>query len=134
MERTAWTSCFDMSEEKLEKAIDGSEKLKKKLAEFSDILDELTTTEEKKKLLWKEIYENALVDRENASMLFTDAWSRMSPGTSEHITLGATLTKYLERMSKSNEQILRLAELIAKAEEQETKIDPDEVFSTISRG
>lgn len=123
-----------MAEEKLEKALDNSQKLKKKLEAFSDILDELTSTEEKKKLLWKEIYENALVDRENAGMLFTDAWSRMSPGTAEHITLGATLTKYLERMSKSNEQILRLAELISKAEEQETKIDPDEVFSTISRG
>lgn len=123
-----------MAEEKLEKALDTTEKLKRKLEAFSDILDELTSTEEKKKLLWKEVYENSLVDRENAAMLFTDAWSRMSPGTSEHITLGATLTKYLERMSKSNEQILRLAELISKAEEQETKIDPDDVFNTISRG
>lgn len=123
-----------MTEEKLEKALDNTQKLKRKLEAFSDILDELTSTEDKKKLLWKEIYENALVDRENAGMLFTDAWSRMSPGTAEHITLGATLTKYLERMSKSNEQILRLAELISKAEEQETKIDPDDVFSTISRG
>ena len=67
-------------------------------------------------------------------MLFTDAWTRMSSGTAEHISLGPTLTKYMERMSKSNEQILRLAELITKAEEQETKIDPDEVFNTISRG
>lgn len=122
-----------MTTDKLEKAFDNTSKLKKKLEAFSDILDELTSTEEKKKLLWKEIYENALVDRENAGMLFTDAWSRMSPGTAEHITLGATLTKYLERMSKSNEQILRLAELISKAEEQESKIDPDDVFDTISR-
>lgn len=123
-----------MSEDKLEKAIDSSGKLKKKLEAFSDILDELTTTEDKKKLLWKEIYENALVDRENAGMLFTDAWSRMSTGTAEHITLGATLTKYLERMSKSNEQILRLAEMISDAENREEKIDPDQVFDKISRG
>ncbi len=122
-----------MKEDKLEKAIDSTTKLKKKLEAFSDILEELTSTEEKKKLLWKEIYENALVDRENAAMLFTDAWSRMAPGTAEHITLGATLTKYLERMSKSNEQILRLVELISKAEQQESKIDPDDVFNTISR-
>jgi len=116
---------------KLEKAMDNSERLKRKLEAFSDILDELATTEEKKKLLWKEIYENALVDRENAGMLFTDAWSRMGSGSSEHISLGATLTKYLERMSKSNEQILKLVELISKAEERNTKVEPDDLFNTI---
>ena len=38
---------------------------------------------------------------------------------------------HLERMCKSNEQILRLAELIAKAEEESAKIDPDDIFSEI---
>jgi len=118
--------------EKLEKAIDSSTKLKKKLEAFSDILDDLSTTEDKKKLLWKEVYENALVDRENAGMLFTDAWSRMGTGSTEHATLGTTLTKYLERMSKSNEQILKLVELITKAEEQSMKIEPEDIFTNIS--
>lgn len=118
--------------DKLEKALDGSAKLKKKLEAFSDILDDLSTTEDKKKLLWKEVYENALVDRENAGMLFTDAWSRMGTGSTEHATLGSTLTKYLERMSKSNEQILKLVELITKAEEQSTKIEPEDIFTNIS--
>lgn len=121
-----------MSTEKLEKSLDNSDKLKRKISEFSDILDELTSTEDKKKLLWKEIYENALTDRENAGMLFTDAWTRMSSGTAEHISLGPTLTKYMERMSKSNEQILRLAELISKIQENDSKIDPDDVFASIS--
>ena len=58
----------------------------------------------------------------------------MGGGSSEHATLGPTLTKYLERMCKSNEQILRLAELISKAEEKEAKIDPDDVFASISEG
>ena len=118
--------------EKLEKAIDSSTKLKKKLEAFSDILDDLSTTEDKKKLLWKEVYENALIDRENAGMLFTDAWSRMGTGSTEHATLGTTLTKYLERMSKSNEQILKLVELITKAEEQSMKIEPEDIFTNIS--
>ena len=118
--------------EKLEKAIDNSTKLKKKLEAFSDTLDDLSTTEDKKKLLWKEVYENALVDRENAGMLFTDAWSRMGTGSTEHVTLGTTLTKYLERMSKSNEQILKLVELITKAEGQSMKIEPEDIFTNIS--
>ena len=58
----------------LEKAITKASTAEKRVEQFSDLLDSLKSTEEKKKLLWKEIYENALVDRENASMLFTDAW------------------------------------------------------------
>lgn len=123
-----------MSQEKLEKTMDEVDVLKKKVDAFAEILDQLNSTEEKKKVLWKEIYHNALVDRENAGMLFTDAWTRMGGGSSEHATLGPTLTKYLERMCKSNEQILRLAELISKAEEKEAKIDPDDVFASISEG
>ena len=123
-----------MTQEKLEKTMDRVDELKQKVDAFSEILDQLNSTEEKKKVLWKEIYHNALVDRENAGMLFTDAWSRMGSGSSEHATLGPTLTKYLERMCKSNEQILRLAELISKAEEKESKIDPDDVFASISEG
>ena len=115
----------------LSKEIDKLDATKRKIDEFSDLLDSLKNTQDKKKMLWKEIYENALTDRENASMLFTDAWKSMSGGSSEHVTLGSTMSKYLERMCKSNEQILRLAELIAKAEESETKINPDDIFSQI---
>lgn len=112
-------------------AMDGLNVIKEKVEAFSDILDTLSSTEEKKKLLWKEIYQNAVVDRENASMLFTDAWKNMQGGSSEHVSLGSTMSKYLERMCKSNEQILRLAELITKAEEQDTRIDSDDLFAQI---
>ena len=115
----------------LEKNIDRVTRSKNKVEQFSEILDSLANTEEKKKMLWKEIYENALIDRENASMLFTDAWQSMSGGSSEHATLGPTMSKYLERMCKSNEQILRLAELISKAEERDAKVDPDDLFNQI---
>ena len=115
----------------LSNALDKLGDTKKKVEEFSELLDSLKNTQDKKKMLWKEIYENALVDRENASMLFTVAWKNMTGGSSEHATLGSTMSKYLERMCKSNEQILRLAELIAKAEETESKINPDDIFSQI---
>ena len=41
-----------------------------KLAKFSDLLDSLSSIEDKKKALWKEIYENAITDRDNAYMLY----------------------------------------------------------------
>ena len=118
--------------ENIEKGLETLNKIDKKIEVFSEILDGLTSTEDKKKLLWKEIYENALLDRQNARMLFNDSWSNMAEGSTGHATLGPVMTKYLERMSKSNEQILRLAELIAKAEEESARIDPDDIFSEIN--
>ena len=117
--------------QQIDKGLDKLTNIKNKVEAFSEILEGLSSTEEKKKLLWKEIYENAIVDRENASMLFTDAWKSMQGGTSEHVSLGTTMSKYLERMCKSNEQILRLAELITKAEEKEAVIDQDDLFAQI---
>ena len=41
------------------------------------------------------------------------------------------MSKYLERMSKSNDQILKLAELIAKEQEKD-EISPDDIFNKIT--
>ena len=105
--------------------------MRKKVERFADILSSIDSLEDKKKHLWKEIYENALIDRENASMLFTSIHGDIV-GATNHQMLGQTATKYLERMCKSNDQILRLAELIDKAEQRSERIDPDDVFSKIS--
>ena len=43
---------------------------------------------------------------------------------------GSIMSKYLERMSKCNDQILRLAELIAK-EEDKNQMSPDDIFNQI---
>ena len=116
----------------LDKTLDRIKDKNKKINRFSDILDALESTEDKKKLLWKEIYENALTDRENAYALFTDLMTQSQGNTANHAMFGTTMSKYLERMSKSNDQILRLAELIAKAEETESHINPDDIFSKIT--
>lgn len=102
-----------------------------KIKNFSDILDDLTATEDKKKLLWKEIYDNAVTDRERAGILFTEAYKSMGQSSSDHASLGSVMSKYLERMCKSNDQILSLADLINKAEEKEKQVDPDDLFGKI---
>ena len=119
---------------KLEKLLDTNQKKEEKIKNFSELLDALQSTDEKKKMLWKEIYSNSISDRERASILFTEAYKAMSGGSSDHVTLGTTMTKYLERMGKSNDQILKLAELIQKSEIDETKVDPNDLFSKISDG
>ena len=116
----------------VEDLMDSVEVKDKKISTFGEMLDELKSTEDKKKLLWKEIYENALTDRENAYALFSDLLQQTIGSTSNHAMFGPVMAKYLERMSKSNDQILRLAELIAKSEASEATINPDEIFDRIT--
>ena len=115
----------------LTSALQKIEKIEEKAKKFEEMLSELVSSEDKKKLLWKEIYENANLDRQNAHVLFVEAYTQMRTGLAEHVAIGSTLSKYLERMNKSNEQLLKLAEIIAKAELENAKIDPDDLFSQI---
>jgi len=114
----------------VDKAIKKAKTAKTKIEQFSDLLDNLTNTEDKKKLLWKEAYENALYDRENANILLTDLLLQVKGSVPLHTSLGSIMSKYLERMSKSNDQILRLAELIAKETEKD-QISSDDIFNQI---
>ena len=119
----------------IEKVLDKVEKnevKENKIKNFADILNNIASIEDKKKMLWKEIYENALEDREKAKILFNDAYISMAGGTNEHMNIGAIMSKYIERMSKSNDQILKLAELIAKEEEKSETISDDDIFGKIN--
>lgn len=119
----------------LEKVLDKADKNSKKeeqIKNFGDILDNIASLEDKKKMLWKEIYENSVEDREKSKILFNDAYISMSGGINEHMNIGAIMSKYLERMCRSNDQILKLAELIAKEEEKSEAISEDDIFNKIN--
>lgn len=106
-------------------------KKEEKIKEFSDLLDALSNTKDKKKMLWKEAYQNAVEDRESASLLLTDLILQTQGNSTNHIQFGTLITKYLERMNKSNDQILKLAELISKEQDTET-ISSDDIFDKIT--
>tara|TARA_Y100000310_G_C20459630_1_gene704696 strand:+ start:100 stop:495 length:396 start_codon:yes stop_codon:yes gene_type:complete len=120
------------NEKKIDDLLDKIKKTEKKIENFSEILGNLNTAEDKKKALWKEVYENAIADRERASILFTEAYKTMGTSSTDHVAIGTTMSKYLERMCKSNDQILQLADLINKAEQREEKVDPDDLFNKIA--
>jgi len=102
-----------------------------KIQDFGDLLDTLATTDEKKKMLWKEIYSNATSDRESASVLYTQLFMAMTTSSAqEHSNLGPMLMKYLERMGKSNDQLIKLAEMISDSE-KEVGMTPEDVFEAI---
>ncbi len=120
-----------MSVEKVSSALQELDDLKKKINDFANVLQKIEHADAKKKILWKEIYENAVMDRQNAHILFVEAYTTMATGTTEHATLGSTLSKYLERMNKANDQMIKLAELISKSENEFNAINSDDLFSQI---
>jgi hypothetical protein len=58
-----------------------------------------------KEQIWSEIYDNSNQDREKASMLITNLWKEITTDPEKHALYGTTISKYLERMSKSNDQL-----------------------------
>jgi len=78
---------------------------------------EIKDSAKSKEELWEEIYGNATEDRQKASMLITNLWKEITADPEKHALYGTTMTKYLERMSKSNDQLVKLAELMSKTEE-----------------
>lgn len=118
--------------EKILDKTDKNEKKEEMIRNFADILDNIDSLEDKKKMLWKEIYENSVEDREKSKLLFNDAYISMTGGINEHMNIGAVMSKYLERMCRSNDQILKLAELISKEEEKADAISEDDIFNKIN--
>ena len=107
-------------------------RLEEKVRDFSVLLDQIEGLSDKKKKLWKEIYENAIYDRQNAYTLFVKLVKIVEDKSTEHAVHGRSLSSYIEKMSKSNDQLIRLAELVSKAEKVNDEIDPEEMFKKIS--
>jgi hypothetical protein len=122
-----------MAKTTVEKYTDELDKIKekeKKVKQFTELLSSINELDDKKKVLWREIYENAVEDRQNAAILFTDTLMQVKGNAANHNILGPVIAKYLERMSKANDQILKLAELVAR--EDEKSIDTDSIFDKIN--
>jgi hypothetical protein len=105
--------------------------IKDRIKDFNGLLSQIESINDKKRQLWKEIYENAITDRQNAYIMFTKLVLIVQDKSTEHAVHGRTISSYIERMSKANDQLIRLAELVAKAESASEKIDPDDMFDKI---
>lgn len=106
-------------------------KLRNKFDTFSKLLDEIGSVADKKKALWIEIYENAVMDRENCFVMFMKLYQVVSNDASAHAIHGPTISKYIERMNKANDQLIRLAELLQNAEKKNDDINPEDIFRKI---
>ena len=117
-----------MSEETPESVSELYEKAQEKSEEFSDLIKKIESAPEEVKVLWREIYQNALDDRVNAQLLFTDLYQHVSNSQQGHMNHGMLMTKYLERMNKATDQLLKLAEVVEKAVQADNEIDGDSLY------
>jgi hypothetical protein len=112
------------------------QKTDKELETFVDLLGSISTIDDRLKLLWRQIYENALIDRRNAYMVWADLYLTVHGNPEQHVIHGDHLAKYMERMEKANTQLLKLAELVYKAKDkQETDEMPrgNSLFDRLER-
>lgn len=99
---TAINSSFELYEDQIQQDITA----------FQMLLNTITSAEERKKELWKKIHYNALIDRRNAFLMYADIIKLVEKDPTQHAVLGQHIAKYLERMSKANEQLIKLAEIV----------------------
>lgn len=92
----------------------------KQLADFNELLGTLASTEDKQKALWRQIYENATTDRLNAYLVWSDLYGSVQNQPAEHAIHGQNLSRYMERMSKANDQLIKLAELVGNAKKKDS--------------
>jgi hypothetical protein len=101
------------------------------IKDFEELLDTLSSLHDRKKALWKQIYQNSVTDRRNAYIAFGNLYNMVHGKSTEHAIHGATLSKYLERMNKSNEQLIRLAELLDEAIEEDEEVDQTAMYERV---
>jgi hypothetical protein len=109
-----------------------NKKMEDRLKDFSDLLKNLENLTDKKRQLWLEIYENAITDRQHSFEMFMKLSDIAKDKSTEHAVHGRTMAVYLERMSRANDQLIKLAELIAKADSSNDPIDPEDMFERIN--
>lgn len=106
--------------------------IERKFKDFSELLSKIESISDKKRQLWLEIYQNAITDRQNAYAIFMNLVKIVQAKSTEYAIHGKTITASIERMSKSNDQLIKLADLIARAEQSSESIDPEEMFRQIN--
>jgi hypothetical protein len=96
------------------------------VSNFDSLMQGITTVEHKLRVFWKLLFENAMTDRKNAYVAYIDLYIECHRKPDMHAIHGITLAKYLERMEKSNAQLLKLAELVQKAVDEEKNKNEEE--------
>lgn len=106
--------------------MDGEQQLTLAQRDFSDLLQSISSMDERKRKLWLLIYANAMADRQRAIEQYADL-SQIAAGKSTEQSVHArSISSFIERMSKANDQLLKLADLVEVAQRASDSDDGDE--------
>ena len=100
-----------------------------KIKNFSDLLKSIKNMDDKKKALWREIYENAVTDRQNSFAMFYSLSKIVEDKSIEYGVHARSLSSFLERMAKANDQLIKLAQLIADEQRRAENINSDDIYN-----
>jgi hypothetical protein len=81
-----------------------------------------------------EALENIRNDRKITRELLDDAIKWLSKDESRHREIGITVSKYVETLQRSNEQLVKIAGMVSKSSSSEglSKKDMEDIYSAIS--
>jgi len=108
------------------------EKIEQKIENLGALLESIKVSENKKKL-WLEIYHNAISDRKYAEEQLQKLIGITGDDSSEHAIHGKSMATYIEKMTRSNDQILRLAELINSTVEKDNNRTVDDFYDELNQ-
>lgn len=113
---------------------DWSQQKKSKMENFDQLLNDIEAASSKEKILWREIYENAICDRAKSEEMYDAIRDSMLSGDpGQHTMLGSAVSQYLTRLEKSNKQLIELANLISDrlSEGSSDTLNSDDIFAAI---
>lgn len=103
--------------------------------EFDDLLLVATDIEPKLKALWTQVYRNAVEDRERAGVFLLDLQRTLTGADADkHSLHGPQAVRYLERIGRANEQLLKLAEQVRVYREEHSDVTEDDILDRIQTG
>lgn len=84
----------------------------------------------------KEALENIRSDREVTRELLDDAMKYLAKDESRHRDIGITLSKYVETLQRSNEQLVKVASLVSKSESSDSisQKEMEDIYNAIQSG
>ena len=102
------------------------------MPDFDELLINAHDIESKIKALWMLIYKNAISDRGYAELFLVDLTRSLTGGDPDKHTLhGPQATRYLERIGKSNDQLLKLADQVKAYRAEQGTLSTDELLDQI---
>ncbi len=119
-------------DKKDEEIIVNNHDIEDKVNKFSEMLNDIENLDDKAKHLYKEIYENAIADRQNSYVMFSKLARIVSANNTTEFAIHAkSIRDFIERMQKANDQLSKLLELIIKLKQSNAEIDSETMFDEI---